>query len=451
VEEEGDARELRRTLASREGEVSALRNELDHTRAIHARTLANMESELQLAQTEAERQVEEERRNVEQAVRQVHELTTRSEHEREQSGRRIAELQQQLTTLQSERDEAVQAHRDASASLATVQAELDSLRTEHASSVATARTAYESLSTSSSEKYARLLQELKAYKIHTINAQVELRNELDALAATNARLEEEIKFGRPGSEERRILELASLQASRDEAVRAAENEAAQARQTLVEWRGKLEQVKTERDFLAQQLHESRHSASRHTVNLDYLKQVMVQFLGYQSAPDKQKAMFPVIAQLLLFNEQDHKAVAAAQAESSAASGLWGALTSLGGGGAGITTLRPGPASSSGPRKPLPPSMPMGIDLSDMGHASPFVATPRSASSSASSSAASAEPAAAAVAVGAPPSSAPAAAAASPAAVATTRDTFASSGTLPPPTMPVLADQTPSKKLQQEKQ
>jgi chromosome segregation ATPase len=266
VDEADDVRELRKTLASRAEEVAALRNELDHTRAIHARTIGNMENELTLQASELERAVDEEKRQVERTIRQLHELTTRTDVEREASAQRAAALEQRAEALQAERDDAVKAHEQLTAQAEQLQFELESLRAAHAAAEDAHAASYAQLSSSSSEKYARLLQELKNYKVHTINAQVSLRNEVETLTATNARLEEEMRHGRPG--ERKLFELAALQAGRDDALREAEREAAAARQSLVELRGRLEQVKGERDFLAQEVKQGKNSQNRAQVNLE---------------------------------------------------------------------------------------------------------------------------------------------------------------------------------------
>lgn len=266
VDEADDVRELRKTLASRAEEVAALRNELDHTRAIHARTIGNMENELTLQASELERAVDEEKRQVERTIRQLHELTTRTDAEREAATQRAAMLTERAEALQVERDEAVKAHTQLTAQSEQLQSELESLRAAHAAAEQDHAAAYAHLSTSSSEKYGRLLQELKNYKVHTINAQVSLRNEVETLTATNARLEEEMRHGRPG--ERKLFELAALQAGRDDALREAEREAGAARQSLVELRGRMEQIKGERDFLAHEVKQAKNSQNRAQVNLE---------------------------------------------------------------------------------------------------------------------------------------------------------------------------------------
>ena len=93
---------------------------------------------------------------------------------------------------------------------------------------------------------------------------------------------------------------------------------------------------------------------------------MVQFLGYENQPAHRKALFPVIAQLLCFTPEDHKAVAAQQADSAS---IWSALSSFT--GAGATGLSLSAMGARAPAKPLPPSVPMGLDITDAGHSSPF--------------------------------------------------------------------------------
>jgi len=351
-----DLRELRKTLSSKQEEILALRNELDHTRAIHARTMTNMENEAALTTQELERQVEEERSNVERVSRQLQELRTKTESERETFQSRIEELETELrqstTTNQSLTSELDQQRTECE----QLRDEFSTFRVEHDRSIQSANESYQALQTSSSEKYARLLQELKAYKLHTIGVQAALRGEIESLTATNQRLEEELKHGKP--DERRIFELAALQAQRDEALREAESEVATYRQTAVELRGKMEQVKAERDFLAEELKNARNSQDRAQVNLDYLKSVMVQFLGYEHQPSHRRALFPVIARLLCFTPNDHAAVNAALAANEPS--IWNTI------GSAIPALGLGSASGKGAaNKPLPASMPLGVNIDDV--------------------------------------------------------------------------------------
>jgi hypothetical protein len=82
------------------------------------------------------------------------------------------------------------------------------------------------------ERYERLLREYRMYKEGHEERMTELQEQVRVAQEKAVKMEEEMATGQP--QERRILELAELQARREEVVRKAEQEVTALRQTNTE-------------------------------------------------------------------------------------------------------------------------------------------------------------------------------------------------------------------------
>lgn len=108
--------------------------------------------------------------------------------------------------------------------------------------------------------------------------------------------------------ERRIMELAQVQARRDETVHRLTVENGELKKKLLEAKRLLDKASDERVFLSDQIRRLQSSRQRGTVDIDYLKNVIVRYLQFENYPQQRKALVPVIATILHFNAQDHEAV-----------------------------------------------------------------------------------------------------------------------------------------------
>jgi chromosome segregation ATPase len=135
------------------------------------------------------------------------------------------------------------------------------------------------------------------------------------------------------AESRKLVELASLQASRDGAFGGVTLRAQHAEEALASALAKCAVLESECSALSERLAELSRSESRVSTDLTYLKNVCLKLLGASEA-DEEQALSLVVGTLLCFSPQEMAAVGAAvearraKLERGATGGAGGYLGSL---------------------------------------------------------------------------------------------------------------------------
>ena len=169
------------------------------------------------------------------------------------------------------------------------------------------------------EKYERAQRESQQ-NINKLNNELNDRNALiNELQTRCSDLQQEIDTGRPA--ERKLYELANLQARRDESLHHIQAENRELKQQLDELQTKLSRYKTERQFLTQQLQQHTRSQSLSQINIDYLRSIIVRYMQFQNQAEQRDQLTTVIARLLQFTRDDMQNINKANTQSNSSSFL----------------------------------------------------------------------------------------------------------------------------------
>ena len=145
------------------------------------------------------------------------------------------------------------------------------------------------------------------------NAQDLYKNQTEAIKALKKEkddLKEEVDSG--SAADRKIFELAQKQSSREATV-AAEIEIREAAvrrmmKTLVGRDGEVADMEMKYTQVKKQLEEYSRMSQRNDVNVEYLKGVLVKYLGLPSGSSERKSLLGVLATLLQFGPEDYKSI-----------------------------------------------------------------------------------------------------------------------------------------------
>jgi hypothetical protein len=367
-EGEGDLREFRKTLQSKDETIVSLQNELDHLRSIHAHSINSLEDEFSRLTKQYEIELEQEKSASERAQTEGQQEKFELKQELERTRRELFELKEYINSTKQENSNALEQFERQKIALEELKQAYEKLQQQYTDSTTSHFLSLQELDDSSKAKYARLVSELKSYRIYVIQEHTALKNELDESRRLIAELREEISQGKPG--ERRIWELAQLQSSRNELVRELEEELRREKTQNLEWKQKIEQTRIEKEFLLREVQSAKESRSRSSIDTDYLKSVLVEFIKSEGNQTKKSQLVPVLSQLLRFTPEDLEVCKQSLHDADVSSGFWSKLTSL-------ASVIPGaPAADAAKKKVfLPPTIPIGIELEH--HSSPFAATPSS--------------------------------------------------------------------------
>jgi chromosome segregation ATPase len=133
----------------------------------------------------------------------------------------------------------------------------------------------------------------------------EREGEIRVLQTKNKRLDEEIKSGAPS--ERKIFSLAEEQAKRDAlySIHSDSREMAfQKLQTTLAARDlNLAELQRSHAALTAEVSELRRTAKREGVNMDYLKNVVLQYMSFPLQAPERASLIPVMGMLLQFNKR----------------------------------------------------------------------------------------------------------------------------------------------------
>eukprot|EP01035_Chromulina_nebulosa_P018385 gene18385-24084_t len=134
----------------------------------------------------------------------------------------------------------------------------------------------------------------------------EKEEEAKLLSAKVVELQKEIASGAPS--ERRIFELAQTQAKRDgfHSIHSDNREVAfqQLQDTLAQKDLELAKLQQKILDINTEVAELRRISRRETVNMDYLKNITLQYMTFPIASPERLSLIPVLATLLQFNSKE---------------------------------------------------------------------------------------------------------------------------------------------------
>lgn len=224
---------------------------------------------------------------------------------------KIKYTEQMLAAKQAEHEEARAIHEK---SLRMKQDEISEIKFAHDEELAALKKSHEKALSDLKKESAKKVQLSRA-------AMEEKDDEIRELVAQNKALREEIECGHPT--DRKIFELASRQASRDanhHTLRDVREVAFQQLQANLASKDlELARLQDSHRQLQSEVAELRCVKNRETVNMDYLKNIILQYMSFPSSSPERAGLVPVISLLLQFSKEE-----AAQASSGAAreSILW---------------------------------------------------------------------------------------------------------------------------------
>ncbi|KDO34173.1 hypothetical protein SPRG_19023 [Saprolegnia parasitica CBS 223.65] len=282
----------------------------------------------------------------------------------------VAQLQQQLAQLKSRfnalSDELAEAKsllqtqtlefKDALTSsmheVATLQAQVATQETAfhdmQASLTASAAANLQALQAAHAAEVDRLESDARAKSKLARQLVLEKEEQVASLSAQLTQLEHDVKSG--DADHRRIFELANVQAQRDAVQRSRDFEVAELTNAVAAKQAEIESLKAQIKVMEDEIAVLVRTERREGVNMEYLKNVVVQFMSFRPGSSQQAKLIPVLSTLLQFSPHDVDEVRAATKRSTA----W---TSWGVEKKPIKTLVPPPAilipRTKGPRPGSP--------------------------------------------------------------------------------------------------
>ncbi|GLE07472.1 hypothetical protein PINS_up017783 [Pythium insidiosum] len=314
----GSEKRRNQTLESRVAQLTA---EVGNMSIDLAETKKSLSDRMALAtrlQTEnmgyAEKQAESAAR-VEQALREA----AASREAQASMQRQVDDAMAQLSLKERERADAIQA-------MESLRCEVDQEKARLASELEqqTAR----SQAAVSAEKDAfrreldRIESESKQKSKLALHAVLEKEAEIERLSKRLAELEEDVRSGE--ADNRKIFEFAQLQANREMESRAKEARIHELEVSVRNAEVRIQALLDERARHSEEVAQLMQSQRREGVNLEYLKNVIVQYMSFKPGSSQQLRLVPVITTLLEFTPADVKEIKKANASRRTSwGGAWG--------------------------------------------------------------------------------------------------------------------------------
>ncbi|TYZ57639.1 hypothetical protein PybrP1_003391 [[Pythium] brassicae (nom. inval.)] len=196
--------------------------------------------------------------------------------------------------------------------------------------------------------------------------------EVARLASRLAELEEDVRSG--DADHRKIFEVAQLQAKREAEARAQAQQLAEMAARLEDAARQIQQLQEEKQRHDGELTALMQTQRREGVNMEYLKNVVVQYMSFRPGSSQQSRLVPVLSTLLEFSARDLTEIRSASSARRSSWTSWGADTK---------DYKP-ILDGKGPRPPmLPPGPPAALSS---GRAASFTLAPALASASSDPSA-----------------------------------------------------------------
>ncbi|CAI5745812.1 unnamed protein product [Peronospora destructor] len=152
----------------------------------------------------------------------------------------------------------------------------------------------------------RLEAESKQKSKLALQAVLQKEKEIARLRARLDELEEDVRSG--GADNRKILEFAELQAKREVEARTQAVQMQALTAQLEEAYRELQELRENKHRHAEELNAVLQNQRRDGVNMEYLKNVVVQYMSFQSGSSQQERLIPVLFTLLQFTAADVKKI-----------------------------------------------------------------------------------------------------------------------------------------------
>lgn len=152
-----------------------------------------------------------------------------------------------------------------------------------------------------------------------LTAVLEKEAEIERLSKRLAELEEDVRSG--GAENRIIFEFAQQQANREMEARISATRIQELTEELHNAHSTVKRLEYEQLRHGEELHALMQTQRREGVNMEYLKNVIVQYMSFKHGSSQQLRLVPVISTLLQFTTADLKEIKKGSRRSSW--GSWG--------------------------------------------------------------------------------------------------------------------------------
>ncbi|RQM14486.1 hypothetical protein DD237_004744 [Peronospora effusa] len=152
----------------------------------------------------------------------------------------------------------------------------------------------------------RLEAESKQKSKLALQAVLQKEKEITRLRARVDELEEDVRLG--GADNRKILEFAELQAKREVEARTQAAQMQALTEQLEEAYRELQELRENKHRHAEELNAMLQNQRRDGVNMEYLKNVVVQYMSFQPGSSQQERLIPVLSTLLQFTAADVKEI-----------------------------------------------------------------------------------------------------------------------------------------------
>ncbi|KAF4321360.1 hypothetical protein BBO99_00004760 [Phytophthora kernoviae] len=158
--------------------------------------------------------------------------------------------------------------------------------------------------------FKREVERLEAESKHksklALQAVLEKEKEIARLSTRLGVVEEDVRSG--DADNRKILEFAQLQAKREAEAREQAAEMQALSDQLEEAQRELQELRDDKRRHAEELTAMLQNQRRDGVNMEYLKNVVVQYMSFRPGSSQQARLIPVLTTLLQFTAADTKEI-----------------------------------------------------------------------------------------------------------------------------------------------
>lgn len=206
----------------------------------------------------------------------------------------------------------------------------------------------------------RIEAESKLKSKRALQVVLEKEAEIERLSKRLNELEEDVRSG--DADNRKIFEFAQLQAKREAESRAQAMQLQEMTDQLQEAYRHIQRLQEEKQNHDHELTALMQTQRREGVNMEYLKNVVVQYMSFRPGSSQQARLVPVLSTLLQFSAGDMREIKNASNARRSSWTSWGSETKdykpiLDGKGQRHSTIPPSPAGSGTTTGSLSDSMP----------------------------------------------------------------------------------------------
>lgn len=264
-------------------------------------------------------------------------------------------MQIQMQDAKAELERAKRIKEDTVAEMHRMKSEMAQQRAELTSEKERAAVEFKAAVDAEKEAFKRDVERIEAESKHksklAIQAVLEKEAEIKRLSSRLAELEEDVRSG--DADHRKIFEVAQLQAKREAESRAQALQVQEMAARLDEAYRQIHQLHEEKQRHDSELTALMQTQRREGVNMEYLKNVVVQYMSFRPGSSQQSRLIPVLSTLLQFSASDIKEIKNASSSRRSSWTSWGTETKdykpiLDGKGQRHPMMPPSPAPSSAP-------------------------------------------------------------------------------------------------------